>query len=283
MTFGSLFAGIGGMDLGLERAGMTCRWQVEIHPFCRRVLAKHWPDVPRHDDVRTFPNHGTREDWHVDLICGGFPCQDISHAGARAGIGGERSGLWSEFARVIRDLRPRFVLVENSAALLDRGMGVVLADLATLGFDAEWEVLPAAALGAPHLRERVFIVAHAQGSRLAADLLASSQGLCVRGAASGGGRHAQPERLGRGLGDHAYPPLLGDEGWTRAIQGGEEPPCVERGVRGATYGTPDGLDRTKALGNMVHPEVAEWIGRRIMEVANETPDGVPPGACRGRD
>ena len=151
MTFGSLFAGIGGMDLGLERAGMTCEWQVEIDPYARRVLAKHWPSVRRWDDVRTFPpmanaepnerdestiggSIGTGEEkgrvlepqrcadsWSVDLICGGFPCQDISYAGKGAGLAGERSGLWYEFARVVRVLRPRFVLVENVSALLTRG------------------------------------------------------------------------------------------------------------------------------------------------------------------
>src|SRR5687767_562507 len=112
MTFGSLFAGIGGFDLGFERAGMRCEWQVEIDPYCRRVLAKHWPDVRRWDDVRTFPPDG---DWGVDVICGGFPCQDISAAGKQAGIEGERSGLWGEYERIIRVLRPRIVVVENVA------------------------------------------------------------------------------------------------------------------------------------------------------------------------
>jgi len=158
LTFGSLFAGIGGLDLGLERAGMECRWQVEIDDYARRVLAKHWPNVRRHDDVRTWPQADTEA---VDLICGGFPCQDISNAGRRAGIDGERSGLWSEFARIIREVRPRIVLVENVDALAVRGLGRVLGDLAALGFDAEWDRIPAAAVGAPHRRWRIFIVAYA--------------------------------------------------------------------------------------------------------------------------
>jgi site-specific DNA-cytosine methylase len=122
-TFGSLFAGIGGMDLGLERAGLTCRWQVEIDPYCRKVLAKHWPDVPKLEDVRDAGAHNLQP---VGLIAGGFPCQDISNAGKRAGIDGERSGLWSEYARIIRELRPRYVLVENVSALLARGFERVL-------------------------------------------------------------------------------------------------------------------------------------------------------------
>jgi DNA (cytosine-5)-methyltransferase 1 len=157
MTFGSLFAGIGGFDLGLERAGMTCKWQVEIDDYASRVLAKHWPDVPRHGDVRTFPT--ADRDWSVDLICGGFPCQDISVAGKGAGLAGARSGLWYEFARIIREVGPRWVIVENVRALTSRGLGTVLADLARLGFDAEWHCIPASAVGAPHRRERIWIVA----------------------------------------------------------------------------------------------------------------------------
>lgn len=161
LTFGSLFAGIGGLDLGFERAGMACRWQVEIDPWCRRVLAKHWPDVPRHDDIKTFPPE--RGDWSVDVICGGFPCQDISNAGKRAGINGERSGLWSEMLRVIRVVRPRIVVVENVAALASRGLDRVLGDLSEIGFDAEWRIISAAEFGAPHLRRRLFIVAYSRG------------------------------------------------------------------------------------------------------------------------
>src|SRR5689334_3925575 len=143
-TFGSLFAGIGGLDLGLERAGWTCRWQVEIDAFCQRVLAKHWPDVPRYGDVRSL-DAGALE--RVDLICGGFPCQPVSAAGTRLAEADER-WLWPEYARVVGSLRPGLVLVENVPGLLVRGAGDVLGDLATLGYDAEWESIPAAALGA---------------------------------------------------------------------------------------------------------------------------------------
>ena len=163
MRFGSLFCGIGGFDLGLERAGMQCAWQVEIDPYAQKVLAKHWPDVRRHADVCTFPPE--EGDWKVDLICGGFPCQDISYAGKGAGLAGARSGLWYQFARIIGHLRPPYVIVENVSALLNRGMGEVLGTLASLGYDAEWHVIPASAVGAPHRRDRVWIVAYSDGRR----------------------------------------------------------------------------------------------------------------------
>jgi len=161
LTFGSLFAGIGGFDLGLERAGMVCKWQVEIDDYATKVLEKHWPSVRRWSDVRTFPPEG---DWNVDVICGGFPCQDISVAGKGAGLAGARSGLWYEFARIIRTIRPRWVVVENVPALTARGLGTVLGDLAEIGFDAEWHCIPACAVGAPHRRERIWIVANAIGA-----------------------------------------------------------------------------------------------------------------------
>ena len=156
-----LFSGIGGFSLGLERAGMQTVAFCEIDPFARRVLAKHWPEVPCHDDIRTLSADWLAENglW-PDVICGGFPCQDISLAGKGAGIGGERSGLWREYARLIGEIRPRYVIVENVAALLGRGLGDVLGDLAALGYDAEWHCIPAAAVGAPHQRDRIWIVAY---------------------------------------------------------------------------------------------------------------------------
>ena len=160
LTHGSLFAGIGGFDLGFQRAGIKTVWQVEIDAYCRAVLASHFPDAQRFDDVRTVGGHNLPR---VDILSGGFPCQDISNAGKRAGIDGERSGLWSEYARIIRELRPRYVVVENVAALLGRGMGRVLGDLAACGYDAEWQSIRASDVGAPHRRERIWIVAYPNG------------------------------------------------------------------------------------------------------------------------
>jgi len=156
-----LFSGIGGFSLGLERAGMRTVAFCEIEPFCRRVLKKHWPEVPIYDDIRELTAERLAGDGiSVDLICGGFPCQDISVAGKGAGIDGARSGLWKEYARLIGEIRPRYVIVENVAALLGRGLSRVLGDLAEIGYDAEWHIISAADVGAPHRRERVWIVAY---------------------------------------------------------------------------------------------------------------------------
>jgi DNA (cytosine-5)-methyltransferase 1 len=157
LTVGSLFSGVGGLDLGFERAGFRVAWQCEINPFARRVLAKHWPDVSCYEDIRTI---GAANVAPVDVLIGGFPCQDISIAGKGAGISGDRSGLWKEYARLISKLRPRYAVMENVGALLHRGLDVVLGDLASCGYDAEWQMLPASAFGAPHRRDRIFIVAY---------------------------------------------------------------------------------------------------------------------------
>lgn len=155
LTVGSLFAGIGGFDLGFERAGFEIKWQVEIDPFCRAVLEKHWPHVRRYEDVRTVGS----ELECVDVICGGFPCQPVSDNGRKSRQRDAR-WLWPDFHRVVRQLRPRYVVVENVSGLRRGGMGDVLGDLASIGFDAEWESLPAAAFGAHHGRDRVWIVAY---------------------------------------------------------------------------------------------------------------------------
>ena len=161
IRFGSAFAGIGGLDLGFERSGMECSWQVEIDDYATRILAKRWPNVRRWDDIQTFPPGDEVEPWRVDVIAGGFPCQDISLAGKGGGLAGERSGLFFEIIRLARLLQPRAIVLENVAALLARGMGAVLGELAAIGFDAEWHCIPAAAVGAPHIRDRVFVVGYA--------------------------------------------------------------------------------------------------------------------------
>jgi DNA (cytosine-5)-methyltransferase 1 len=160
-----LFSGIGGFSLGLERAGMRTVAFCEIEPHARAVLRKHWPDVPCYDDIKSLTADRLRADGIVpNVICGGFPCQDISFAGKGAGIDGDRSGLWSEYARIIGEVRPRYVIVENVSALLGRGLDRVLGDLAALGYDAEWHCIRAADVGAPHLRDRLWIIAYPQHS-----------------------------------------------------------------------------------------------------------------------
>lgn len=155
LTFGSLFAGIGGFDLGLERAGMSCVWQVEIDDYASKVLAKHWPKVQREKDIKECSAKNLKA---VDLICGGFPCQDISQAGRGAGLAGEKSGLWFEMLRVIGDLQPRWVLVENVSAFAQRGLSTAVSGLSEIGYDCEWSVVSAQDVGAPHIRRRLWLI-----------------------------------------------------------------------------------------------------------------------------
>ncbi len=197
MKYVSLFSGIGGLDLGLDRAGFRCAAQVEIDPYCRAVLAKHWPDVQRENDITTFdgrPYHG-----HIDLICGGFPCQDISCAGKGAGLSGERSGLWFEMLRVISEARPTWVIAENVPALRTRGIDRVLSDLEGLGYTGRPLVVGAWAVGAPHKRDRVWIVAHAKSHRCLSDHdhLRSRGQIQAKGDQSGDGDLAHAPGRGR--------------------------------------------------------------------------------------
>jgi len=177
MRFGSLFAGIGGFDLGLERAGMECAWQVEIDPWCRQVLAKHWPDVPRYEDVRDVGRDNLEP---VDLVCGGFPCQDLSVAGRREGLDGERSGLWFEYHRILEEIRPDWVVIENVPGLLSsaggRDFAVILRGLVELGYGVCWRVLDAQFFGVPQRRRRVFIVGHLGDGRAAEVLFERESG-----------------------------------------------------------------------------------------------------------
>lgn len=155
----------GGGILGGMLLGHTCVCAVEIEPFCRKILLQRQrdgilPRFPIWDDVRTFDGRPWRG--KVDCICGGFPCQDISAAGKGAGIDGARSGLWSEFARIIGEIRPQYAFVENSPMLVSRGLGRVLGDLSEIGYDAKWLVMGADDVGAPHRRKRIWILAHAR-------------------------------------------------------------------------------------------------------------------------
>jgi len=284
-----LFSGIGGFSLGLERAGMRTVAFCEIDPYCRRVLAKHWPDVPIYDDVRTLtasslvanPDYqrqlqsqgcerdqwGWAGDCGIDLICGGFPCQDISTAGKGAGITGARSGLWSEYARIVGEVRPRYVLVENVAALLGRGIERVLGDLAALGYDAEWHCIPASAVGAPHRRDRVWIIANRDDGRQSQQSQCNGQSLARQQASFGNDAigcdvaDAESRRCRqRDPPEWQFPERLfepssfghSSQWWTV--------PDVGR----VAHGVPARVDRLRALGNAVVPQIPEIIGRAIM-------------------
>jgi DNA (cytosine-5)-methyltransferase 1 len=244
LTIGSLFSGIGGLELGLEWAGLgPVVWQVENEPFCRSVLERHWSDADRSvTDVREANAANLAP---VDLICGGFPCQDISTAGKGGGLSGARSGLWFEFARIISELGPSFVVVENVAALLGRGIGTILGSLADLGYDAIWDRVSAAELGAPHLRRRVFIVAHAP------------QLLGHAGEDHPGGGCSRARSDIKQSGKRARTETPGSSWW-------ETEPDVGRVVDGVPFGS----HRLAALGNAVVPQCAEvigWVVRELMD------------------
>lgn len=236
---GSLFSGIGGIDLGLERAGMRVKWQVEIDPFCQRILTRHWPDVPLYGDIRELPGTELKP---VDLVCGGFPCQDVSWAAyRREGFAGERTGLFWELIRLVRVLRPKFILLENVPGIVDDGLPEILGELAILGYDAEWEMLQANWFGLPHVRKRWFLIAY-------------------------------PMRFRRGVFEPVYRSLSQDVEHGLKDQNILSPRCA--------WNTPEGLadhlrkddgisrmvdqNRLRVLGNAVAPPIAEWIGRRIM-------------------
>ena len=242
LTVGSLYTGLGWFDDGLEAAGMECKWQIEIEDYPTKVLEKRWPHVERFRDVRDFPP-AQFERYRVDVICGGFPCQDISNAGSKLGLDGARSGLWFEFLRILRVFRPSYAIVENVAALLDRGIGTVLAGLALCGFDATWEVLSSCAFGAPHTRRRLFIVAYANGL-------------------DGRPRVRNP---------------ITQQDWSLQANDGSPRARASRQARVANpselYGGADGCafgrERNRAIGNAVDPHVVQWIGRRIVESAGK--------------
>lgn len=237
-----LFSGIGGFSLGLEATGgfETVAF-CEVDPFCRRVLARRWPKARIYDDVRSVDERRLVGDGLPvpDVICGGFPCQDISVAGRGVGIDGPRSGLWTEFARLVGDLRPRYAIVENVAAIASgRGLDRVLGDLTEVGYDAEWHLIPASAVGAPQERDRCWVVSYPQGTGQDGE---REEGL-VRG---------PPSQLGR----------LYRVGGGRLGTWDEPEPRLVR----MADGLPEGLDdRLRCLGNAVVPRVVETIGNAIL-------------------
>jgi DNA (cytosine-5)-methyltransferase 1 len=226
-----LFSGIGGFSLGLERAGFRTAAFCEIDQKACAVLNKHWPNVPIFNDVSTLTKdvldeHGIA----IDVICGGFPCQDISATGRGAGLDGERSGLWWQFHRLISEIRPSFAIIENVSILRSRGLADVLGSLAALGYDAEWHCVPACAVGAPHKRDRIWIVAYPNR---------------IDGWA----------RAGKGQLIEAHWLETTDRSWW-----GTEPAMGR-----VANGVPGRVDRLKQLGNAVVPQIPELIGRAIMQ------------------
>jgi len=288
LTTGSLFSGIGGLELGIERAGLgPVMWQVERDPFCMSVLKRHWPHVARYEDVKEV---GAANLAPVDLICGGFPCQDISSAGKGAGLAGGRSGLWFEFARIVSELRPEWVVVENVASGAKRWVNQVVAGLGQLDYQALPVPLSAEDVGAPYPRARIFIVAHTDRNRKSSqpvnaevarppklDSVASRERE-VAGAVGnllwqqprwicGASREGAPL-----LATHSYASGFGRIGRGRQLQARQPeaekynwwgtPPPVDAVVPRL----PGRVDHQRALGNAVVPQCAEVIGWVIREL-----------------
>jgi len=237
-----LFSGIGGFSLGLERAGMRTVAFCEIEKRARKVLARHWPLVEIHEDItqRGFVRG------EADVIAGGFPCQDISNANAAwgecAGLAGSRSGLYRHFIRAIRLVRPRYAIMENVAALLGRGLGEILGDLAEIGYDAEWHCVQASDIGAPHGRDRIWIIAYPIGSR--GPRLVTSEDFSAAG----------PWRL-RGQEDLQSiinAPFEHGDSWPQPL------------LRRMDDGLPGRVDRLHGIGNAVIPQIPQIIGLAIM-------------------
>jgi DNA (cytosine-5)-methyltransferase 1 len=243
-----LFSGIGGFSLGLERAGMETVAFCEYDKHAQQILKKHWPDVPIYDDVRTLD--GTKFRGSVDVVCGGFPCQDLSNAGRKAGISGERSGLYREMLRVIGECLPRYAIFENVTGLLSgergRWFAQLLYDLAEVGYDAEWHCISAAHAGAPHRRDRVWIIAYPKCERF------PKQRECISPVIKKADAYRQASRL-------------------KCDFQNRKLPFVCRGHDGI----PSRVDRDaiKRLGNAVVPQIPEAIGRAIMKA-----EGKPLGS-----
>lgn len=280
LTFYDAFAGIGGFRLGLERAGFKCVGSCETDKYARQVYYKNfgeWPD----GDIRTITSIRG-----ADMLCGGFPCQDISLAGKGTGISGERSGLWWELARIITICVPRLVFLENVPALTTRGLGDLLGFLADSGYNAEWDCIPASAFGAPHRRDRLWIVAHADSTRRRSakiikpgseDQTESCSDVTSKSLAYTPTMFRKTfERFeqGRILSDHVC--YAENEGREDAGRGsGKESKysrpsdaawwAVEPDVDRVAHGVPKRMDRLKCLGNAVVPQVVEWIAKRIIK------------------
>ena len=276
LTVGSLFSGIGGLDLGLERAGMRVIWQSEIDPYCCRVLNKHWLEVVNHGDIKQI-------DWsnieRPDVICGGYPCQPFSQAGKRRGEQDERH-LWPWVRECISELRPRYAILENVRGHLSLGGTTVIGELASIGYDAEWRVVSAESVGANHRRERIVIVAYPNDTR----------GRASRGRTDGDRQTQEQERrditqfrAGRPSADVPNTDTRQDGGWDGSLQQGAGTVFsradngrgtqeyagwkwweTEPGMGRVANGIPSRVDRLRGLGNAVVPQVAEVIGRLVI-------------------
>ena len=275
LTVGSLFSGIGGLDLGLERAGMEVIWQSEIDPYACKVLAKHWKDIPNHGNIKEIK-------WgdivRPDVICGGYPCQPFSTAGKRNGTDDPRH-LWPWVREAISQLRPKYAILENVRGHVTLGLSAVLGDLACIGYDAEWQIVSAASIGAPHRRDRIIIVAYPQSHRkrgryfdCAGEIqerlevqVETGRGSCImadndseRDGINGSQGITQQTRIFWGHNARREAADVSRQWWT-----------IEPDVGRVAHGVPSRVDRLKGLGNAVVPQVGELIGRMVIDYDNQ--------------
>ncbi len=278
MKIGSLFSGIGGIELGFEREGFETKWFVEKNLFCQAVLRKHWPKVKIYGDITSIDFRKTEP---IDVLTGGFPCQDISVAGKGKGITGERSGLWKEYLRAIREIQPKLTVIENVSELTNKGLDVVLANLAEAGYDAEWCDLRAADFGAFHRRERIFIIAYSYSNGFSSSRECSKE----RSLQSTQSEYKEcsslspvfftndiSERIQR----FKQETIQGKQGfsWGKDVRRVEDffgrPDIPEPLIRRASDGVSNKSykARIKSIGNAVVPQVAQFVARRIKEVSS---------------
>ena len=303
-THGSLFSGIGGFDLGFRRAGIETAWQVEIDEYCRKVLAKNFPETERFTDIKECGAHNLTA---VDIISGGFPCQPWSVAGKQGGTADDRN-LWPEMFRVIGELRPRWVVAENVPNLDAMGyLDVAIDDLESIGYEVRPVEIPAAGVGAPHLRRRIWIVAYARSIGNPAGITDQTTGeegnstesingsedvsdaFCLndddgrhgtspicreqrRSAELSGGEETMADTGGERLPITEQEALQGSR---RGQEGGSVAECgwwsVEPDVGRVAHGVPSRVDRLKGLGNAIVPQIAEIIARIILNIDSVSP------------
>jgi len=274
-----LFSGIGGFSLGLEATGgFETAAFCEMNEYADKVLAKHWPHVDSYEDVRDITKERLDEDGigQIDVICGGFPCQDISIAGKGAGLSGERSGLWFEYLRIIREVGPRWVIIENVTQLRNKGLSTVLQNLSEIGYDAEWHCIPASYVGAPHRRDRIWVVGypnrtHGERGGVSSrvhpkhpNLNRRSPNGCPPENVADTKRQRQP-RSGEPI--NALNTTAFEDGETTQLINGREQEVwrVEPDVGRVANGVPKRVDRLRCLGNAVVPQIVTLIGNVILE------------------
>ena len=301
---GSLFSGIGGFELGFEREGFETKWFIENNEYCQAVLRKNFPNIPIYEDIREVD---FRKLERINILTGGFPCQDISCANPRGkGIEGERSGLWSYYAKAIREIRPEYAVIENVPMLANRGLNVVLRDLAENGYDAEWFCLRASDFGALHRRERLFVITHPNhqrelqlqrskqdiGERIdnSVETLNTSNFDCNGSRENANGLYVSPSKIRGEIHTKRPSPHFITDDWeerisrfwretiqkeqgfswcqdVRRIEDLQERPDIPQPLfRGGRDGIPNWMDRIKCCGNAVVPQVAQFIARRIKEI-----------------